>query len=150
MVKSRFDPDAPVPSSADVEIFRVSEENDDLVSDLWQIAKETGIRFNSNEEPFSVAVRDGDVIGGTVNAVYPYPEDSLDTYEWSFSVVVSPTAQGLGVGKRLIADIIKSARRGEFTVKRVSADVVNDNLRVYLRKIGFSEGFGRLMFLDLQ
>jgi N-acetylglutamate synthase-like GNAT family acetyltransferase len=126
-----------------VQYSLVSNEDDEdgFINQLYELSNAVGIHFNRAEEPFEVALVDGEVVGGSVV--------SLSMDEVGFSVVIDPQHQGLGIGKTLIAHILSHAR--EMGAASVYADVVNDTvLRPYLAKLGFHEEEGRIMRKQLQ
>lgn len=126
-----------------VQYSLVSNEDDEdgFINQLYKLSNTVGIHFNRAEEPFEVALVDGEVVGGSVV--------SLSMDEVGFSVVIDPQHQGLGIGKTLIAHILSHAR--EMGAASVYADVVNDTvLRPYLAKLGFREEEGRIMRKQLQ
>jgi len=126
-----------------VQYSLVSNEDDEdgFINQLYELSNAVGIHFNRAEEPFEVALVDGEVVGGSVV--------SLSMDEVGFSVVINPQHQGLGIGKTLIAHILSHAR--EMGAASVYADVVNDTvLRPYLAKLGFHEEEGRIMRKQLQ
>lgn len=128
-------------SNNQIRYFQVSEEDDELIDQLYELSKKVGIRFNRQEEPFSVAVLNDVVVGGSVI--------SMGVDAVGFSVVVDPAFQGKGIGKKLIQQVLTHAQ--ELEMRSVYADVVNnDVLRPYLLKIGFVPDVGRLMRLELQ
>lgn len=101
----------------------------EVIDKVYSIAKNTDIRFNSQESPFEAVIVNDEIVGGSVINEMDFP----DTF--SFSVVVDKNHQSKGLGKKLINNAIEYAKDLEY--EKISLYVINENLEKHLSELKF-------------
>lgn len=96
------------------------------------VAKSSGINILSNKELTYVSK---DEKGNVIGALYT----SLDQNTFSFDVVVSQTAQGQGIGTKLVEEAISIYKHYKFDMPnlKIEADVVSPVMEHILKKKGW-------------
>lgn len=136
----------------DGEVAYVGGDEDEVSgADLdaaWKIAHDSPIRILRDKELTALAKEDGHVVGALFT--------SLQRDEFSFDVVVTPDAQGKGIGTRLTEEGMQMYRNIRFDVEdlKLSLDVVNPRMVPVLERMGLKVtqqvGGHTLMTLDDQ
>lgn len=107
-------------------------DHEDIANQAHQITTKSGINILRNKELASVA---RDSAGKVIGALYT----SMDETEFSFDIVVSPDAQGQGVGTNLVNDAISlyKSHSIDFPKMKLKADVVSPIMERILTRMGW-------------
>lgn len=109
-------------------------EYDEAVKQAYALVKASGINILRDKELKEVVLSDGKVVG----ALFDSWDQGEGIDEYSFDVIVHPSMQQQGLGKKLIDSAIHTFRsedRGGET--RIKAEVVNKFLIPVLQRYGF-------------